>query len=415
MKPLSAALQTTYSNLVQAHLDRPAFEFNGAPFTRKINNKVYWYANHRVAPGAPLKQKYLGPDTNEMRTRVDRMRVQQQSQADFRDYTSGLVAQLRAGGVQGPGRKDGPILRALTNSGVFRLGGTLVGTHAFRHYDLVLGVLWEGPQRITETDDIDVASFERLSMAIDDVAEPDLAQALMQLKLEPVPTLNSKKPTSWVLADRSYRVDFLTPSFTEKEAPTKLVALNMWAQGLHYLNFLIADPIDAVSPYMEGLLIRIPRPERYAVHKLIISQRRNRSSAKARKDIEQARTLIWAMADVHSHALRSAIADAKGPSWSEALDRALKITFKAPTMTFDFDRDIIRFDGAALGEMIEVAISGEALEDHFGAKSSKGEDRLEAARSNRSKIEALAQRLFRTEPSRDLLIGTHDVKRMSRN
>lgn len=398
MKPLPATLQTTYSNLVEAHLQRPAFEFDGAPFTRKLNNKLYWYANQRVAPGAPLKQKYLGPDTEEMRVRIDQMRTQRQTLAEFNDYTKSLVAQLHAGGIRGPGRKDGPILRALTNSGVFRLGGTLVGTHAFRHYDLVLGVLWEGAQRITETDDIDIASFEKLSMAIEDAADPDIATALGQLGLEPSPALNPKTPTSWLLRDRSYRVDFLTPSFRDEEAPVKLSALNMWAQGLHYLNFLISDPIDAVSPYMEGLLIKIPRPERYAVHKLIISQRRKASSAKAAKDIEQGRAIMWAMADLQSHELKTALADAdgQGEKWKTALDRALSIRFAPDKAKQHPNRDGLYYEGFALGQSMTFGISGS-----LAATLGNIEER-------RDEIERAIQKKFRAEPGPNLMLMTYD-------
>lgn len=397
MKPLPTALQTIYSNLVEAHLQRPAFDLDGAPFTRKLNNKLYWYANQRVAPGAPLKQKYLGPDTEKMRARIDQMREQRQTLADFHDYTKSLVAQLHAGGIRGPGRKDGPVLRALTNSGVFRLGSTLVGTHAFRHYDMVLGVLWDGAQRITETDDIDIASF-KLSMAIEDVADPDIASALAQLGLEPSPTLDRKMPTSCLLRDRSYRVDFLTPSFRDEEAPVKLPALNMWAQGLHYLNFLISDPIDAVSPYMEGLLIKIPRPERYAVHKLIISQRRQASSAKASKDIEQARAIMWAMADLRPHELKTAIADAdaQGEKWRAALDLALSIRFAPDKAKQHPSRDGLYYEGFALGQSMTFGISGS-----LAATLGNLEER-------RDEIEVAIQKKFRSEPGPDLMLMTYD-------
>jgi hypothetical protein len=407
MKAIHATLQTTYANLLQAHLNRPAFEFDGAPFTRKLNNKTYWYANHRTTPGAPLKQRYLGPDTEEMRARIEEMRAQRQSFADFRDYASSLVAQLRAGGIVGPDRKTGPMLRALTNSGVFRLGGTLVGTHAFRHYDLVLGVhLSDATAWITQTDDIDIASFEKLSMAIEDTADPDLADALSKLGFKPAPSLTPRTPTSWALSDTSYAIDFLTPSFKDKEAPAKLTALNMWAQGLHYLNFLIADPIDAVSPYMEGLLIRIPRPERYAVHKLIISQRRRRGSdAKARKDIEQARSIIWAMSEDRPYELKSAIAEATshGAKWSLALDRALEIKFSAKP-PFRHTGDSIHFEGAALGAAPTFRISGSAL-----AVLSPGINETLAAEKNRAAIEDLLRKKFRSEPSSDTLLRADDV------
>lgn len=398
-------------------MNRPSFEFEGAPFLRALNKKKYWYANHRSAPGSPLKQRYLGPDSDEMRTRVAEMQARGQNQADFRDHASGLIAQLRAGGIAGPDRKTGPVLRVLTNSGVFRLGGILVGTHAFRHYDLVLGVhLSDSTSWVTQTDDIDIASFENFSMAIEDTADPDLANALMKLGFNPAPSLTPKTPTSWTLPDASYAIDFLTPSFRDDEKPAKLAALNMWAQGLHYLEFLIADPIDAVSPYMEGLLVRVPRPERYAIHKLIISQRRRKASnAKARKDIEQARSIIWAMSGHLNHELKVAIAeaDAMGPKWREALDKALNIEFKASSLSYNFLRDVIHLEGEAFGgRSMLFAVSGEALEDHFGATTTdEVASKQGAARKNRSKIEALIKRKFRSEPSPETVLTTDDVER----
>ena len=418
MKALPATLQTTYANLLQAHLNRPSFEFDGAPFTRKLNNKTYWYANQRTTPGGPLRQRYLGPDTDAMRTRIEEMRTQKQNLADFRTHASSLVAQLRAGGVSGPDRKTGPMLRALANCGVFRLGGTLVGTHAFRHYDLVLGVhLTDETGWVTQTDDIDIASFEHLSMAIEDAADPDLADALGQLGFKPAASLTPKTPTSWVLADASYAIDFLTPSFSEREQPARLAALKMWAQGLHYLNFLIKDPMPAISPYMEGLLVQIPRPERYAVHKLIISQRRRGGAdGKRRKDIEQARAIIWAMAEDRPYELKSAIeeADTMGEKWRTALDQALDVTFKAPTLHHNFDRDIVWFEGTALGAKQRFMISGEALHDHFDNSARTPEALVETARHHRSTIETLLGRKFRTEPSAETILTTADVERLSK-
>lgn len=417
MKPISATLQTTYANLLQAHMNRPAFEFEGSPFTRKLGNKTYWYANHRTAPGAPLKQRYLGLDSDEMQTRIKEMQVQRQSQADFRTYASGLVALLRAGGIAGPDRKTGPLLRTLANSGVFRLGGVLVGTHAFRHYDLTLGVhLSDNSGWATQTDDIDIAGFEKHSIAIEDSVDPDLSKELSKLGFKPKPTINRKPSTSWILPDASYAIDFLTPSFRDEEGPVEMPALKIWAQGLHFLDFLIADPIDAVTPYMEGLLVKIPRPERYAVHKLIVAQRRKSGSAKAKKDIEQARALIWAMTEDRPHELHAAIADAdaKGPAWRKALDHALDVQFSAPVPSYNFLRDVVHFEGAVLGgHSLLLAISGEALSDHFGAvQANEAESKNEAARKNRSKIEAMMKRKFRTAPSSNMLLTTSDVGRL---
>lgn len=416
MRSLPATLQTTYANLVQMHLNRPAFDFEGAPFTMVRKGKTYWYANQRPATGGPPRQRYLGPDTEDMRARIDAMREQQQSLGEFRKHASSLIAQLRAGGIPGPGREAGPALRVLVNSGVFRLGGTLVGTHAFQLYDLELGVfLSEGNDAFSRTADIDIASFERLSMAIDDRADPDLAAALGQIGFRPANSLNPKTPTSWTLPNLDYAIDFLTPSFSDKQGPTKLLALNIWAQSLHSLNFLIADPIPAVSPYMEGLLVQIPRPERYAVHKLIVSQKRHASSgAKRQKDVQQARVLIAALSETRPYELRSALDEAgnNGRQWREPLDRALEIKFAAPMMHHDFDRDIVWFEGLALGHTHRCMISSEALEDHFGATRT-AESRIQAAQSNRARIETLMRRKFRTEPSAQTLVTTTEVEALS--
>lgn len=407
MKVIPATLQTAYANLLQAHLNRPAFEFDGAPFLRKLGNKSYWYANQRAAPGAPARQRYLGPDNENMRARIEQMRTQQQTAADFRTYTSSLVAQLRAGGIPGPDRKTGPMLRVLTNSGVFRLGGTLVGTHAFRHYDLVLGVhLTEAADWIAGTDDIDVASFARLSMAIQDSADPGLANALGELGFRPAPTLNHKTPTSWVLADGSYAIDFLTPSFGEAEQPVRLAALEMWAQSLHFLNYLIADPVPAASPYMEGLLIQIPRPERYAVHKLIVAQRRHAGAdGKRRKDIEQARAIIWAMSEDRPFELGEAIreADSNGEKWKAALDRSLDLQIAADEPKLAGDS--AEFSGRALGQKIKLRISGSALVQLFGGDG----DSLMMAKANRAAIELLFRRQFRRQPAPDILLATYNL------
>jgi hypothetical protein len=409
MDAIPATLQTTYANLLQAHLNQPAFDFDGSPFMLERAGRKYWYANQRGMGAAAPKQRYLGPDTEEMRERIEQMRQQKKDQAAFRENCARMIAQLRAGGIPGLDRQSGTALRALTRSGVFRLGGTLVGTHAFRHYDLELGVVLSGADAsdsdLTETEDIDIASFERPSTAIDDNAEPDLAEALADLDFKPANSLDTRRPTSWRHARTSYAIDFLTPSFEEREGPRRLEALNLWAQGLHFLDFLIKDPMPAVSLYMEGLLVQVPRPERYAVHKLIISQRRHAGlKTKARKDVEQASRIIWAMADINAHELRTAIAeaDARGPKWREALDEALKVSFVSPRPVHNLENDEVRLWGKVLGSERLFSITGEALRRHFGADDL---NRFDVAQANRSRIEALFQASFRRAPSLHTVIG----------
>ncbi|HVY88345.1 MAG TPA: GSU2403 family nucleotidyltransferase fold protein [Hyphomonadaceae bacterium] len=417
MKPIPATLQTAYANLLQAHLNSPPFEFEGAPYTTVRRGKTYWYVNQRGLGSDAPRQRYLGPDTEEMRARIETMRVSVSDQADFRENCSRMIAQLRAGGIPAMDRRTGPLLRALAKSGVFRLGGTLVGTHAFRHYDLELGVVLTGDDaedmRLRETDDLDIASFERLSAVIDDEAEPDLARALTGLGFSPANTLRKKQPTTWRHARSTYAVDFLTPSFEEDEAPRYLEALNIWAQGLHYLDFLIKNPMPAVSIYMEGILVQVPRPERYAVHKLIIAQDRPAGSrAKARKDVQQARAIIGAMSEDEPYVIKQTIAEAdgRGPTWRTALDRALEVKF-TDHPPFRANGDSIHLEATALGAKPTFRISGSALA--MLAKGS-GQDDEVIAKEHRDLIENMFRRKFRTQPSADTLLRADDLAELAK-
>ena len=121
-------------------------------------------------------------------------------------------------------------------------------------------------------------------------------------------------------------VEFLTPAFGD-EGIKPLPALGVSAQGLNYLNFLIAEPIHALAIYRSGVLVQIPRPERFAIHKLIVASRRKGGpdEAKARKDRAQAEFLIRVLADDRPDDLAEAyeLALSHGPKWRERIASSL--------------------------------------------------------------------------------------------
>lgn len=219
----------------------------------------------------------------------------------------------------------GKVLRALARAGTFRLGAVLVGAHAFRHFDAELGTRIASRQ-LAMTGDIDIAGFEKRSASIEDAVQPELPEVLADLGFAPVPSLDARRPTRWRMLGADLSLDILCPSFGAREGPQRLEALGVWAQGLHFLNFLVRDPIQAVALYREGVLVQIPAPERYAVHKLIVAGRRTGpGKLKADKDRAQARTLIQVLAEHRTEELAAAYAEARkeGPAWTAALDRTL--------------------------------------------------------------------------------------------
>jgi hypothetical protein len=98
--------------------------------------------------------------------------------------------------------------------------------------------------------------------------------------------------------------------------------LGVHAKPLRFLDFLLTEAIPAAVPYRYGVLVNVPQPARYAVHKLIVSTRRARTAAaKARKDIEQATTVIQALAQDQPDELARAYHEAggRGQHWRRAL------------------------------------------------------------------------------------------------
>ena len=237
-----------------------------------------------------------------------------------------LIRVLRAEGAQTTDPATGSLLTALAQTGTFRLGGTIVGTNAFRFYECELGIRIHGTE-IMQTGDLDIAQFERLSLALGDTVETPLNDSFKALDFAPIPSINHRSVWRWRQTKSNTLVEFLTPSFRSEEDIRELPALGVAAQSLHFLNYLIAEPIKAAALYRSGVLVQIPRPEAYAVHKLIVANRRTGpDQLKSRKDRAQAALLIEALAEDRPDELREAYEDAlsRGPQWRAHIEATLK-------------------------------------------------------------------------------------------
>jgi hypothetical protein len=215
----------------------------------------------------------------------------------------------------------------MAQAGVFRLGGTIIGTNAFRLYECELGIRIRQTD-IMQTGDLDIAQFERLSLALGDTVDTPLNQGFAALDFAPIPSINHRSIWRWRQTKSTALVEFLTPSFRAEEDIRDLPALGVAAQSLHFLNYLIAQPIKAAALYRSGVLIQIPRPEAYAIHKLIVADRRRAGpdQLKSRKDRAQAALLIAALAEDRPDELREAHEDAlaRGPQWRAHIAATLK-------------------------------------------------------------------------------------------
>ncbi len=321
MPPHSPIAHAAYIDLLRLLQEDAVSDLRGTPTLVTRNGRGYWYDSFRL--GNSVRKTYLGEDTPELRSRLERHRALAEVRAARRRQRTRLIRILRAEGFLGLDAASGSLLAALARSGVFRLGGTIVGTHAFRLYEGVLGLRYSFDQ-MAQTGDIDIASFERLSLALEDSAAPPLTEVFRDLAFAPVPGMDKGETWRWKQSRSELLVEFLTPSFEADEGIRPLPALGVSAQSLHHLNYLIAEPIAAAAIYRGGVLVQVPRPERFAIHKLIVSERR-RADLRAHKDRAQAAFLIRALARDRPDELLEAYEEARaqGPKWRARLEAAL--------------------------------------------------------------------------------------------
>ncbi|WP_208353372.1 GSU2403 family nucleotidyltransferase fold protein [Pseudaestuariivita rosea] len=317
IETIPLGLQTTYQDVLDRHRRRPVPDLEGSLLQTRDG---YWVARQRM--GDRVLERRIGPDTPENRKRVEVIKRQQDDLQAWRQEVSALVAQLRAARLPVPAIGTGKLINALSRTGLFEKGGVLAGTHAFGLYALELGVRLKDALAMTE--DVDVAATRSVSIITD--AQISLFNPIDAIGLQPVASPMEKHPVRWSMQDGTV-LDILTPRQRGGEAIVHHKGLGVWAQALPYLEFSLTDPIEAVVLYREGILVRIPAPERYAIHKLIVaSARTGTHRAKSQKDLQQAAALVEVLAEARPYELQTAFNDAmsRGSKWQQAIQASLK-------------------------------------------------------------------------------------------
>jgi hypothetical protein len=300
MEHLPAEIQTLYAELLErlmaSRVDGSVGNTQGAFTTKLVKGNRYWYFQH-LDPGGAKRQTYLGRSEPVLDSVVERLRDARTGASEARAATRRLCSLLRTGGVMGIDAPSARVLRALTEAGVFHLGGVLVGTHAFVAIGTMLGVRWSAAGQRTQ--DIDVGA-SRLLVAVPDL-QADLPAALEILRMGflPVPPFDRGSPsTSYSVRGRDLRVDLLTPTRRGGGSrPILIPRLNAAASPLPYLDYLIEECVPTAVPDGDGILISVPMPARFALHKLIVARERPAIfHTRKEKDLRQAAELIRLLA-----------------------------------------------------------------------------------------------------------------------
>ena len=426
MREIPLALQTTYAELIDRAATaafEDAFAEDGAFITKKIRGRRYWYFQVNTETGR--RQRYVGPEQPEL---LDRIKQHKQAKDDQQVRRALVATLVRSAHLPRPLSEIGDILASLSQAGVFRLRGVLVGTVAYQTYSAMLGT--QLPAASVMTEDVDIAQFGAISIAVKDHTSPILDTLKhADPSFREVPNLHPGQATTYQTS-KGIRVDFLTPNIgPDTDVPAALPAFGTHAQQLRFLDFLIHDPEPAVILHGVGVYVLVPAPQRYALHKLIVSRRRQEGAAKRDKDILQAQALLEILAHKRSYELKSAWAEAfsRGKRWRQYLgeglgqvtpetrDLTLKavgatrsvipnfdLKFEASAARYIFDRRVITFLGKAGDKPVRCAVSRSFLEDYFKATKLSNDDCLRKFRDEREIFEKMVRAKYLEWPIDDL-------------
>ena len=315
------ATQTMFAELTQRALDSQfdeLYDERGTFLKRRIKTREYWYYSRSI--GGQKHHSYVGPvGDKEISSRVRKFET---IKSDYRQRRA-LVRGLAAMNLPTPDPMAGAVIETLWKGGFFRLRGVLVGTLAYQCYSGILGIKLSGAS--LRTSDADLAQFYDVSHMVND-SMPPILDVLHRVDktFEAVPGINHNMATRF-RTQLGYLVEFLTPnrgSDENQRKPAQMPALGgASAQPLRYLDYLIHDTVWAVVLHKGGIPVRIPSPERYAIHKLIVATQRKNEPAKTSKDIAQAERIIRACLPLRSYLIFEAWTEAceRGPSWRRLL------------------------------------------------------------------------------------------------
>jgi hypothetical protein len=299
----SLVLQTSFSEVKRRAVE-VASVLTGSPGSvgvREVKGRKFYYRQFYDARGRKAAD-YVGP-VDDPKAQARALSLREEIAA-----ATALTGEVRILVQRGYVRADprtSAVLGALANHHLFRGGAILVGSHAYGALLNELGI--RAAAFLTE--DVDIARGEALQIADEGTFEEILATSTVSLKA--VPGLGRNAPTTSFKApgnDR-FRVDFLAPARGRDVTTRAVPELRAHATALPYLGYLLDAPIEGVVLGRESVVpVLIPRAERFAWHKMFVSQARFTTSEKKSKDLLQASVLFASLVEDSPGALEEALA-----------------------------------------------------------------------------------------------------------
>jgi hypothetical protein len=315
VRPIPLNVMTLYADLAQ----RLALQDTrpGSISSKKVDGRKYLYAVEK--DGRTRTQRFLGPATSSV-AQAEAARIRRA--AELAKELRNTVTLLKNAHVPGPSLALGRILEVVANAGLFQRGVTLVGTAAYQTYACVVGSHLAAAN--LTTNDVDLSLSEFVAGDREEGIQAILKRA--DATFEPVLHADDGLPKVFMAAN-GFTVDFVTRRRRGRRSPVPVASLGVSAVALNFQELPVEDTMEAVALYGSGVLVRVPSPLKFAVHKLIVAQqRRQAQTAKKQKDLSQAQELIDIYLETDEGALVDALDDARerGRAWKSAINASLR-------------------------------------------------------------------------------------------
>jgi len=325
--------QTILAELLEhlrgAEFVRSFSDIDGTFTARQRGGLTYWYFRTTGGVGSLVKDFYIGPDNEKTQALIESYQAGRPAAEAKAERIKRLSAMLRVSGVSLTDRDATHILKEFSEAGVFRLGGILIGTHAFRAIGNALAVIWPAALK---TSDLDFGAFaRRVDLGIlqtpQTMAHIPKAIEALGMGFVPSPRITLKRreerSTSFFIPGKDWSIDLLTAQMgANREDPIEIPRFGTYAQPLTFMDYLLEQSMDAVIIGPTAVLVRVPEPARFAVHKLLVASNRGPQAAlKADKDRLQAALLMSCLEQEWpgNLTLAAEAALARGPSWARRI------------------------------------------------------------------------------------------------
>ena len=319
---LSTAAQTAYASLSSASRVadlRTVAELPGSFSKKIVKKREYWYYQTADLTGKQI-QIFLGSASNELTELIATHRRGETKTAHLRQ----LCRQAIAAGCLSIIPAHAKIVERLADTGFFRAGGILVGTHVYMAYQNYLGIRWHSA---AQTHDLDFADAGRnISVAIPSDVTMDMGSEIEALQMGFVPV---KSLTTYIKSDeQDLQIDFVTCLHRGGDTPVLVKSLNATMQPLKFMEFSMEAPIQITLLAQRGAFtVNAPPPEKYALHKLLVyGERPQNMRIKASKDLAQAASLIDYLGENDAQLLNKTWVDLvkRGPGWKSRAIQGLE-------------------------------------------------------------------------------------------